>query len=396
MKKLFTFIAVAFISISAYAQVGINTNEPKSSLHVKESEELNLVIPEGVMTPKFTGNDLILKDNLYTEEQTGTIVYVSEIATVALTDKTVNVNSVGYYYFDGTIWQKMNKEPWKVQGTSLQASNNNENIYQKGNVAIGNELTDRVLDTTLDVTGSTKLSNSIVNGQNKQHNSYFFNNSFNNSFNGFFDFNVVYEGEERNLMSSINDFIIHYEDLMASPKLRLSEKFTNLEYSSISDRTIFNGIHNNTPMKYESYSGLNAGTLINMSSIMLGDKLTGMEMQNNETNQYYKLYTSDNTNGLNEIRLGRTRTGNYAISFAFSRDNIENSYVFPSNIGDSYQQQYLTKLPSYASDEAELAWKSVDDIIHEKINIKSENGNCFQITVSNTGILGTTPITCPE
>ncbi|MDM1521660.1 hypothetical protein HX087_18050, partial [Myroides odoratimimus] len=61
MKKSFTIIAIIFISISTYAQVGINTEDPKTTLHVKEFDELNLTVPEGVMTPKFTGNELILK-----------------------------------------------------------------------------------------------------------------------------------------------------------------------------------------------------------------------------------------------------------------------------------------------------------------------------------------------
>ncbi len=38
--------------------------------------------------------------------KTGTIVYVTS-GVVVPTAKTVNVTTVGYYYFDGSVWVKM-------------------------------------------------------------------------------------------------------------------------------------------------------------------------------------------------------------------------------------------------------------------------------------------------
>jgi len=43
----------------------------------------------------------------------------------------------GIYVNDGTKWVAMNTEPWNLAGTSNRATLNTQNIYQKGNVGIG-------------------------------------------------------------------------------------------------------------------------------------------------------------------------------------------------------------------------------------------------------------------
>ncbi|MNU12745.1 hypothetical protein D3C71_07760 [compost metagenome] len=75
------------------------------------------------------------------------MVYVSEALAAANTSpKTVNVTSVGYYYYDApnNVWVKMNAstnagsiEPWYNSATSQPADSNTQNIYQMGNVGIG-------------------------------------------------------------------------------------------------------------------------------------------------------------------------------------------------------------------------------------------------------------------
>ena len=107
MKKNTTkiFIAAVFLTISgtAFAQegrVGINTSTPAATLDVVASPS-NATRIDGFIAPRLKGSELKAKDDLYTTAQDGAIVYVTE-AVSGVTDKTTNVTSIGYYYFDKT------------------------------------------------------------------------------------------------------------------------------------------------------------------------------------------------------------------------------------------------------------------------------------------------------
>ena len=144
MKKNTTkiFIAAIFLTISgtAYAQegrVGINTSTPAATLDVEASPS-DTTRTDGFIAPRLKGSELKAKDALYTTAQDGAIVYVTE-AVSGVTDKTTNVTSIGYYYFDktqgtaGGRWMKIAnpsaaaiyQEPWNnvadgTPATSIQ------------------------------------------------------------------------------------------------------------------------------------------------------------------------------------------------------------------------------------------------------------------------------------
>lgn len=133
----------------AYAQqegrVGINTPTPAATLDVVASPSISTRI-DGFIAPRLKGSELKSKDALYTTAQDGAIVYVTE-AVSGTTDKTTNVTSIGYYYFDKTVgtagrWMKIAnptayQEPWNIQNSTTPSASNDDAIYQKGNVAIG-------------------------------------------------------------------------------------------------------------------------------------------------------------------------------------------------------------------------------------------------------------------
>lgn len=105
MKK--SLILVGMLSIGyAHAQqgnVGINTEVPKATLEVA-GQPTNANILDGIIAPRLTGDQLNAKT--YTTDQTGALVYVTEAATMAnQVEQTINVKKVGYYYFDGNVWQ---------------------------------------------------------------------------------------------------------------------------------------------------------------------------------------------------------------------------------------------------------------------------------------------------
>jgi len=177
-------------STVTFAQVGINTDSPKATLDVTASVS-DLSKTDGFIAPRLKGSELKAKDTLYTSGQDAAIVYVTEaLAAADVTDITTNVTSIGYYYFDKTIgtagrWTKFSyQEPWNVQGGSMPATINTQNIYQSGSVAInrstvydgstvGTEATDTSGQAKLDVMGSVRFGarqrgtvgiNSIVAG----------------------------------------------------------------------------------------------------------------------------------------------------------------------------------------------------------------------------------------
>ncbi len=106
MKNITTITSAALLiaATNLSAQVGINTDTPKSTLDVvgKATDTSSL---DGITAPRLTGDQLRAKT--YTSAQTGTLVYVT-VADTAPAGQTVNVTAVGYFYFDGTVWQKVN------------------------------------------------------------------------------------------------------------------------------------------------------------------------------------------------------------------------------------------------------------------------------------------------
>lgn len=150
MKKNSFLLILLFGSATLFSQVGINTENPKTTLDVVASPS-DLTKVDGIMAPRLTGEELKAKDGLYTETttsvegQTGAIVYVTEGLDVAdTTTKTVNVTTSGYYYFDGSVWVKIGgggsatpyQEPWFDQATNTEATLNTQNIYTMGNVGV--------------------------------------------------------------------------------------------------------------------------------------------------------------------------------------------------------------------------------------------------------------------
>ncbi|MCD1115523.1 autotransporter outer membrane beta-barrel domain-containing protein [Chryseobacterium turcicum] len=104
-KQIFTILL--FSSVLAYSQVGINTETPKATLDVTgKPSDISKI--DGLIAPRLTGLELKAKDALYGAEQNATLIYVTEALVASDTSsKTANVTSIGYFYFDGNIWQKL-------------------------------------------------------------------------------------------------------------------------------------------------------------------------------------------------------------------------------------------------------------------------------------------------
>lgn len=106
MKQYSILVLVLFTSMPFYAQVGINTQSPKAALDVAASVQTNHVA--GMQAPRLSLTELSAKGNsLYGASQVGVIIYITEVSGGANIGQRVNITVPGYYYFDGTAWQKL-------------------------------------------------------------------------------------------------------------------------------------------------------------------------------------------------------------------------------------------------------------------------------------------------
>ncbi|NDW09311.1 hypothetical protein [Dysgonomonas sp. 520] len=166
MKKILLFLPLFFACNIAYGQVGVNTETPSATMHVTPTKT-DATTAEGIIAPNLTRAQLISKDARYTALQKGSIVYVTDLSGTTTT-KTAKVTSVGYYYFDGSVWQQFvnnvpTTEPWYVQGGITQATGNAQNIFQSGNVAIGSNTSSGY---KLQVTGTSNVTGNARVGGN--------------------------------------------------------------------------------------------------------------------------------------------------------------------------------------------------------------------------------------
>jgi hypothetical protein len=156
MKQLIT-TAVLLFSMTAFAQVGINNTSPKATLDI--TAKTNGTKPEGLIIPQLTGSDIRIATaaSVYGTAQKGLIVYASA-ADSAPAGATANITTAGYYYFDGTNWQKIST------GNTVSTTLNSGNIYvgNASNVATAVSPTG---DITISNTGVTSIgAGKVTNG----------------------------------------------------------------------------------------------------------------------------------------------------------------------------------------------------------------------------------------
>ncbi|MBL3547297.1 hypothetical protein [Chryseobacterium sp. KMC2] len=117
-KRLFLAYSLGVSSI-LYAQVGINTPTPYSTLDIVGKPEITTSM-DGLLPPRLTGDQLKAKDAIYGINQNGVIVYVTSAVGIS-TPKTMNVTMPGYYYYNApnNTWTAFSSGG---TGTALYAS----------------------------------------------------------------------------------------------------------------------------------------------------------------------------------------------------------------------------------------------------------------------------------
>ncbi|MGN7756743.1 hypothetical protein ACTJIV_04650 [Chryseobacterium sp. 22532] len=104
MKK-YLLSGAFLLPLFYYAQVGINTPNPASTLDITAKNATGTTAEvDGLLVPRV--------DRQRAQSMTGTpvstLIYVNSIATGTQAGTAANIDAVGYYYYDGTVWTKLN------------------------------------------------------------------------------------------------------------------------------------------------------------------------------------------------------------------------------------------------------------------------------------------------
>ncbi len=102
MKKQLLTILTLSLGTMIFAQVGVNTPTPEASLDITAKTDTGTAI-EGLLIPRVDR----LKAQSMTNIPTSTMIYVNSIANGTLAGNAVNISSVGYYFYNGTVWSKL-------------------------------------------------------------------------------------------------------------------------------------------------------------------------------------------------------------------------------------------------------------------------------------------------
>lgn len=132
IMKVSLILISACLSVSlAFGQVGVNTQNPQSTLDVSAD---NSIVAAGIIAPRQTCQQLIAKAAGYTVNQKGAIVYVTDISGGTST-ATANITEIGYYYFDGMLWQPFSSsssgspDNWSTNGNSGLSATHGTNYW---------------------------------------------------------------------------------------------------------------------------------------------------------------------------------------------------------------------------------------------------------------------------
>lgn len=102
MKKI--TILILFVSFFGYSQVGVGTTNPDSTFDIVATNPTGASTNvDGILIPRV--------DRQRAQSMTGTItstmIYVNSIATGTAAGTAINITSTGFYYYDGSVWQKI-------------------------------------------------------------------------------------------------------------------------------------------------------------------------------------------------------------------------------------------------------------------------------------------------
>ncbi|MGH1519473.1 hypothetical protein [Chryseobacterium sp. JK1] len=106
MKPLKIYFSAIFLSASyiVYGQVGVNTPTPQTTLDVVAKNATgSSTSPDGLLVPRIDRQ----RAQIMTGTTVSTLVYINSVATGTQAGAAVNIDTVGYYYYNGSAWVKL-------------------------------------------------------------------------------------------------------------------------------------------------------------------------------------------------------------------------------------------------------------------------------------------------
>src|SRR5690554_6091498 len=296
---------------------------------------------DGVVDPK----DLIAGDLITIDNGTGATLVD---ATVKIAD--ADPNQVMTTDNDGKPeWidrDDLIAEPWNVQGTTNKATANNENIYQKGKVAVGFDENDPESDYQMEVKGDFK----VINTENIQGNNYHFGISNTEDYLGtgspqnvmYATDNLDFNSSTRRAHSVISPGLIMQD---ATAKDGANNYTTTASFlPSIGDASILQ-FNSSTQAVHNSSATMSATTTSNSSSI----SFTGYHTDDNS--DYHQL----------EININPER----GVNFRHKDANNTHAYVFPKTKPSEGQVLTGGSFTSPLSDIGNhLEWRNIEDVVN--------------------------------
>lgn len=126
MKKQLLSIFTLTFGVITFAQVGVHTSTPQASLDIT-AKNLTGTSVEGLLIPRVDR----LKAQSMIAIPTSTLIYVNSTANGTLAGNAVNIDAVGYYFFNGTAWTKL---------IPTSAPTSSVNIYNSDGTLEGNRI----------------------------------------------------------------------------------------------------------------------------------------------------------------------------------------------------------------------------------------------------------------
>ncbi|SHG39906.1 hypothetical protein [Chryseobacterium vrystaatense] len=105
MKRVqFSILFLLVNSTFLTAQLGINNPSPASTLDITAKNSTGTSAnTDGLLVPRVDRQ----RAQAMSAVPVSTLIYVNNIATGTLAGTAANINAVGYYYFNGTLWTKL-------------------------------------------------------------------------------------------------------------------------------------------------------------------------------------------------------------------------------------------------------------------------------------------------
>ena len=112
MKKHIILLSTLMIGGVAYSQVGINTETPKTIMDINAKRNASGTITDnsqtyGLQAPRLTRAELTANTASYNADQKGALIYITDVLGGNTSSPRTYIDAEGYYYFDGTLWQKI-------------------------------------------------------------------------------------------------------------------------------------------------------------------------------------------------------------------------------------------------------------------------------------------------